>query len=311
MEADAALIGYVRATRHRSTANPSRATGRLLALAADQLALAIRRDDLRREATEAEIVRQADALKSALLDAVSHDLRTPLASIRATAGSLTDREVPLDLEAARGAGAAIDLEAQRLDRLVRAVLDLGRIEAGALRPDVEALDLRDVVEPAIDRLRSMLGEREILIDLPDDLPPVRADAVLLDTLVGNLLENAARHAPAPAAVSVAARHDRDRLTLVVEDAGPGVPDATLAHLFDKFYRTEQRVRDARPGLGVGLAVVRGFAEAMGGRVAADRGPLGGLRISVELAAVAAPPIETTAADPAAPVDAASAVSPAR
>ena len=213
------------------------------------------------------------------------------------AGSLTDREVPLDVEAARQAGAAIDLEAQRLDRLVRAVLDLGRIEAGALRPDVEALDLRDVVEPAVDRLRPILGEREIAVDLPEDLPPVRADAVLLDTIIGNLLENAARHAPAPAPLAITARHVGDRITLVVEDGGPGVPDEALVQLFEKFYRTERRVRDARPGLGVGLAVVRGFAEAMGGNVTADRSPLGGLRVSVTLMAVAAPPIEATVGEP--------------
>jgi two-component system sensor histidine kinase KdpD len=305
MEADGALIGYVRATRRRSSANPSRGVGRLLALAADQLALAIRREELRREATKAEIARQADALKSALLDAVSHDLRTPLASIRATAGSLTDREVPLDVETARLAGAAIDLEAQRLDRLVRAVLDLGRIEAGALRPDVEALDLRDVVEPAVDRLRPMLEDREIRIDLPEDLPPVRADAVLLDTVIGNLLENSGRHAPPPAVLAISARNEGDQIRLVVEDGGPGVPDGALAQLFDKFYRTERRTQGARPGLGVGLAIVRGFAEAMAGGVAADRSPLGGLRVSVTLPVAAAPPIDVAdATDQAHAADAA-------
>ena len=291
MEADGALIGFVRATRQKSASPPSRSVSRLLALAADQLALAIRREQLAREATEAEIVRQADTLKSALLAAVSHDLRTPLASIRASAGSLTDREVPLDDESVRATGAAIDLEAQRLDRLVRAVLDLGRIEAGALQPDVEALDLRDVVEPAVDRLRPLLGNREVRIVLPDDLPPVRADAVLLDTLVGNLIENAGRHAPAPAAVSISARADGGRIRLVVEDAGPGVPDAIIGQLFDKFYRAERRSADARPGLGVGLAVVRGFAEAMDGTVAAERSDLGGLRIVVELPLAAAPPVD--------------------
>jgi two-component system sensor histidine kinase KdpD len=291
MEADGALIGYVRATRRRSSATPSRSMSRLLALAADQLALAIRREQLAREATEAEIVRQADALKSALLAAVSHDLRTPLASIRASAGSLIDRDVPLDEEAGRAAGAAIDLEAQRLDRLVRAVLDLGRIEAGALQPDLEALDLRDVVEPAVDRLRPLLGDREIRIELSDDLPPVRADAVLLDTLVANLVENAGRHAPAPAVLAISARPGSDRIRLVVEDAGPGVPDEILGQLFDKFYRTERRAADARPGLGVGLAVVRGFAEAMGGAVAAERSDLGGLRVVVDLPVAAAPPVD--------------------
>jgi two-component system sensor histidine kinase KdpD len=289
MEADGALIGAVKATRARASGQPSRETTRLLALAADQLALAIRHDELRREATEAEIARQGDALKSALLDAVSHDLRTPLASIRAAAGSLSDPDMPLAEDAARSAGAAIDLEAQRLDRLVHEVLDLSRIEAGALRPDLEALDLRDVVERAVDRLRPMLGDRPVTIDLPDELPPVRSDAVLLDTIVGNLVENAGRYAPAPAPLAMSAVTGNGLIRLVVEDGGPGVPAQSLPRLFDKFYRVDRTGGGSRRGLGIGLAVVRGLAEGMGGSVEVSPSPLGGLRIVVELPVAATPP----------------------
>ena len=289
MEADGALVGSVRATRARVSGHPTRETTLLLALAADQLALAIRRDELRREATEAEIARQGDALKSALLDAVSHDLRTPLASIRAAAGSLSDPDMPLAIEAARSAGAAIDLEAQRLDRLVREVLDLSRIEAGALQPNVEALDVRGVVEPVVDRLRPVLAERPVTIDLPDDLPPVRGDAVLLDTIVGNLIENAGRYAPAPAPLAISAAARDGRIQLVVEDGGPGVPTSSLARLFDKFYRVDGAGAGSRRGLGIGLAVVRGLVEGMGGSVEALPSPLGGLRIVLELPVAATPP----------------------
>jgi two-component system sensor histidine kinase KdpD len=301
MEADGALIGAVKATRARASGQPSRETTRLLALAADQLALAIRHDELRREATEAEIARQGDALKSALLDAVSHDLRTPLASIRAAAGSLSDPDMPLAEDAARSAGAAIDLEAQRLDRLVHEVLDLSRIEAGALRPDLEALDLRDVVERAVDRLRPMLGDRPVTIDLPDDLPPVRSDAVLLDTIVGNLVENAGRYAPAPAPLAISAAAERGRIRLVVDDGGTGVPAQSLARLFDKFYRVDRTGAGSRRGLGIGLAVVRGLAEGMGGGVEAIPSPLGGLRIVVELPVAATPPADMTSSMGSAPV----------
>ena len=289
MEADGALIGAVKATRARASGQPSRETTRLLALAADQLALAIRHDELRREATEAEIARQGDALKSALLDAVSHDLRTPLASIRAAAGSLSDPDMPLAEDAARSAGAAIDLEAQRLDRLVHEVLDLSRIEAGALRPDLEALDLRDVVERAVDRLRPLLGDRPVTIDLPDELPPVRSDPVLLDTIVGNLVENAGRYAPPPAPLAISAVTGNGLIRLVVEDGGPGVPAQSLPRLFDKFYRVDRTGGGSRRGLGIGLAVVRGLAEGMGGGVEASPSPLGGLRIVVELPVAATPP----------------------
>jgi two-component system sensor histidine kinase KdpD len=298
MEADGAPIGSLKATRARASGYPSRETTRLLALAADQLGLAIRRDELRREATEAEIARQGDALKSALLDAVSHDLRTPLASIRAAAGSLSDPDMPMAEGAARSAGAAIDLEAQRLDRLVREVLDLSRIEAGALQPNLEALDLRDVVEPAVDRLRPALGDRQVTIEMPDDLPPVRGDAVLLDTIIGNLVENAGRYAPAPAALSISAAAADGRIRLLVDDAGPGVPAQSLAGLFDKFYRVERTGAGSRRGLGIGLAVVRGLAEAMGGGVEATASSLGGLRVTVELPVAAAPPVE--AVDAASP-----------
>lgn len=291
MEADGSLIGSLKATRARASGQPSRETTRLLALAADQLALAIRRDELRRDATEAEIARQGDTLKSALLDAVSHDLRTPLASIRAAAGSLSDLEMPLTEDQARAAGVAIDLEAQRLDRLVREVLDLSRIEAGAIRPNLEALDIRDVVEPAVDRLRPMLGERPVTLDLPDDLPPVRGDAVLLDTIVGNLVENAARYAPPPAPLAISAAVSDARIRLVVEDGGTGVPARSIGRLFEKFFRVDRSDAGSRRGLGIGLAIVRGLAEGMGGSVEASPSPLGGLRIVVELPVAAAPPVE--------------------
>src|SRR4029079_9951914 len=160
MQADDQAFGWLRAQRPLDAGLPSREETRLLALAADQLALALRREDLRRAATQTEIARQSDALKSALLDAVSHDLRTPLASIRAAAGTLVDPELPPTAADARAAGTVIELEATRLDQLVRDVLDLSRIEGGGLRPNLEALDLRDVVEPIIERLRAGLGERQ-------------------------------------------------------------------------------------------------------------------------------------------------------
>jgi two-component system sensor histidine kinase KdpD len=298
MEADGATIGSVKATRHRAVGDPPRSTGRLLGLAADQLALAIRREQLRRDATEAEIARQGDTLKSALLDAVSHDLRTPLASIRAAAGALIDPDIPLDPETARSAGIAIDLEAQRLDRLVREVLDMSRIEAGALRPDLEVLDVAAVVEPALDRLRPLIGDRSITIDLPADLPPVRADAVLIDTLIGNLLENAARYAPPPAPIAISARAEGTRLRLAVEDGGPGVPSEVLSRLFDKFYRVDRQGTGSRRGLGIGLSVVRGLAESMGGEADADASPLGGLRVTVGLPLASEPSELAEPAEPA-------------
>jgi two-component system, OmpR family, sensor histidine kinase KdpD len=291
MDADGVPVGAIKGLIRAGSADPDRPSTRVLALAADQLGLAIRRDALRQEATEVEIARQADALKSALLDAVSHDLRTPLASIRAQAGTLTDPDVPLDLDAARRAGAAIDIEAERLDRLVREVLDLSRVESGALRPDLEAVDVADAVGPVVDRLRPILGDREIAVAIAAGLAPARVDAVLLDGLLGNLIENVARHAPAPAALRISATPDGDRIDLVIDDAGPGVAADALGRLFDRFHRVPGAYEGSRPGLGIGLSIVRGFAEAMGASVRAERSPLGGLRIVVNLPVAAALAVE--------------------
>ena len=289
MDAGDQAMGWLKALRPVDAGLPSREETRLLALAADQLALALRREELRQAATQTEIARESDALKSALLDAVSHDLRTPLASIRAAAGTLVDPELPPTAAAARDAGTLIELEAARLDHLVRGVLDLGRIEGGGVRPDTVALDLRDVVEPVVERLRPALGDRSIRIDLPDDLPPVAADAVLLDAVVSNLVENAAYHAPSPAAVAISASSQNGTIDLAIEDAGPGVPPDDLERLFDKFFRVERAGTGPRRGMGIGLAVVRGLTEAMGGRVAAEASPLGGLRVIVSVPTAEEPP----------------------
>jgi two-component system sensor histidine kinase KdpD len=295
MEAGEIPIGSLKATLSQGAPEPDRVTTRLLGLAADQLALAIRRDDLRREATEAEIARRADALKSALLDAVSHDLRTPLASIRAAAGSLADPDVAVDAGSARATAAAIDAEADRLDRLVREILDLSRIEAGSLRTELEPLVLADVVGTVVDRLRALLGDRPIDVSIPDDLPPVLADEVLLDAVVTNLVENVARHTTPPAPLQISARQENERIRLAIDDGGPGVPVADHERLFEKFLRLPAAMEGSRRGLGVGLAIVRGMTEAMGGTVTAGSSPIGGLRIDVDLPAAPALPTDPSRA----------------
>ena len=173
-------LGTIVALRDRARGEPSRIETRVLALAADQIAVSLRRDQLRQTATDLEVARQTDALKTALIDSVSHDLRTPLASIRATAGGLADPAVPWTDEARRAAARVIDTEAARLDRLVSGLLDLSRIASGGVHPDLEPHELWSVIQPAIDRLRPSLGERSIRIDVPETLPPVLADEVLLD-----------------------------------------------------------------------------------------------------------------------------------
>jgi two-component system, OmpR family, sensor histidine kinase KdpD len=281
-------LGTIIAVRDRELGDPSRSETRVLALAADQIAVSLRRDQLRQAATDLEIAHQTDALKTALIDSVSHDLRTPLASIRATAGGLADPDVSWTDEARRSAAHVIDTEATRLDRLVSGLLDLSKIASGGLHPDLEPHELWSVVEPAVERLRPSLGNRSIRVDVPDSLPPVLADAVLLDIVVTNLLDNVGAHSRPDAPVAIHADVDDGMVRLVVEDGGPGVPGDVLGSLFERFRRSPSRSEGSRRGLGIGLSVVRGLVDAMSGQVSADRSPLGGLAVSVRLRPAPAP-----------------------
>ena len=275
-------IGSLWATRMRGAPFPGRSHSRLLAAAADQLAQSVVRDRLAAEATAVEVARQSDALKSALLDSVSHDLRTPLAAIRAAAGHLMDPDVPWAPEEARAVASSIDLEAQRLSRLVRNMLDLGRIEGGALHPSLELYDLADLVDPVVERLRPALAPSVVEVEASDDLPAANVDAIFIDQILTNLLENAARYASGKR-IRVAVKAVGNQVWLMVDDAGPGVPATALPHLFERFYRVPRRQGSrAEGGSGIGLAVVRGLAEAIGGSVIARPSPLGGLSVVVRL-----------------------------
>jgi two-component system sensor histidine kinase KdpD len=278
-----ASLGSLWAERQLGAGDPGSEESRLLAATADQVGQALHRERLVAQAADLEVARRSDDLKSALLASVSHDLRTPLATIRATAGSLADDEIELSDAERRAAAQAIDREAERLNRLVGDLLDMSRIQAGALVPQIEVLPLDEVVAPVVDRLWPQRSTSRPSIDIPADLPSVRADPVLLDQVVANLLENAAKHSGDGAPIRISAVGDDAAVRLVVEDGGPGVPDEALHSLFDRFHRVARSDR-ARPGFGLGLAVVRGLVEAMGGAVTAGRSTLGGLAVTVSLPA---------------------------
>jgi two-component system sensor histidine kinase KdpD len=283
------VIGSLWATRLQGEPFPGRSHSRLMSAAADQLGQSVVRDRLAAEATSVEVTRQSDALKSALLDSVSHDLRTPLAAIRAAAGSLEDADVAWEPGQARAVAHSIDLEAQRLSRLVRNMLDLGRIEGGALHPSLELYDLADLIDPVVERLAPALAPSEIEVDVPLDLSAVKVDAIFVDQILTNLLENAARYAVGKkirvSARAVASQAPPGEVWLMVDDAGPGVPATSMPHLFERFYRVPRRQGSrSQGGSGIGLAVVRGLAEAMGGSVIARASELGGLSVVVRLPA---------------------------
>jgi two-component system sensor histidine kinase KdpD len=280
-------FGSIWALRDRSRGEPDRTETRLLAAAADQLGQALAHDRLAAESRAAEIARQSDALKSALLQSVSHDLRTPLATIRAAAGTLRPG-ASLSVDDQRESADAIDREVEYLNRLVTNLLDLSRIEAGALRAERDVFELDDLVERTLDRLRPRLTDRPLDVQLVD--LPVDVDPIFLDSALTNLVDNAIKHARPPALVRITASELPGEmfLRLSVEDAGEGVPPASLGRLFDKFYRVPGRDQGSRSGTGVGLAVVRGLIEALGGRVRARPSDLGGLAIDLDLPRASVP-----------------------
>ncbi len=177
-------------------------------------------------------------------------------------------------------------------QLRRSTSRRNRIESGALQPQLEVFDLRELVETATSRVRLAIGERPLAVDLPDNLPLVRVDAVLLDSVLANLLENAARHTPPGTSIAIRALPgDPGHIRLRISDSGPGVADAHLPRLFDKFYRVGGPAEGARQGMGIGLSVVKGMVEALGGSVTARRAEEGGLAIELLLPIAPEPPIE--------------------
>jgi two-component system, OmpR family, sensor histidine kinase KdpD len=297
IEADGESLGSLWAQADGPVGLPSRGATRSLSLAADQLGLAIRRERLAELATTAEVARRSDALKSALLDSVSHDLRTPLATIRALAGGLLDEKVPLSPAEVHDSAATIDDEALRLSDIVRGLLDLSRIEAGELKPDLALHDLGELVETVVRRYRTAEGGHEIRIEIPEDLP-VLVDALFFDQALTNVYDNALAHSGLSSVIRILARpakadvpddphaQDEERagpsVELIVEDDGPGVDPAQLEQVFDKFYRGQGVESGSRHGLGIGLTIARGLTEAMGARIEAGPSELGGLAITFRL-----------------------------
>ena len=247
------------------------ALGALLAVAGD-------RSRLEREALEAETLRRSDLVKTAVLRAVSHDLRSPLTGIATAIGALRNDTLVFDDDDRRELLDTIAVDTERLGRIVGDLLDLSRIEAGGAEPALEIWALDELVRETIGRLAD--GDR---VDVGGESPLVNVDAVQLQRVLANLIENALKFAPSSSRVHVQITATRQEAIVRVVDQGPGMPDADLERVFEPFYRG-----DRLAGAGLGLAIARGFAEANGGRVWAESRPSQGATFALALPIVEIP-----------------------
>ncbi len=256
---------------------------RVLAAFAAQAAVVLDRRRLREEADRARALAEGNRIRTALLAAVSHDLRTPLAGIKAAVTSLRSDDVAWSEEDQAELLEGIEEGADRLDHLVGNLLDMSRLQTGTVTPLIREIDVDEVVPMAL----GGVPEASVELDIPETLPMVAVDAGLLERAMANLVENAVKYSPAGRTVLVAGSALADRVEVRVVDRGPGVPDDAKDRIFEPFQRYGDAPRGA--GVGLGLAVARGFAEAMGGTLNAEDTPGGGLTMVLTLRAAGAPP----------------------
>lgn len=264
---------------------------RLLFAVEDQVAVALERFTLVADLENSRVKAESEKLRAALLNSVSHDLRTPLVSVIGAMTGLSDNLGRLKIgEQGELIAMALD-EARRLDRYVQNLLDMTRLGHGALAPRFAAVDLREVVGRVRGDLARVTVGHTVTVDMPRDLPRVSVDPVLIGQAISNIVENAAKYAPPRTTIAIGAIAGQDRVTLTVSDQGPGIPLADREKVFDLFFRAAKG--DGAPaGTGLGLAIVRGLVEAHRGRVHVENGPGGrGTSIVVELPVAADVPAD--------------------
>jgi two-component system sensor histidine kinase KdpD len=289
------LIGVIGIDDDRSGPLLTPDQRRLLDALVDQGALAIERVLLVEDMDRVKRTVESERLRSALLTSISHDLKTPLASVLGAASTMRDLGANLsDIEKRDLLATVID-ESERLNRFIANLLDMTRLESGAVVPNAALHDVGEIVGSALRRAGKILAEHKVLLQLDADLPMLKLDAVLFEQVIFNLLDNAAKYSPADTTISIKSFRDRDTVSLQVADEGEGIPPDELESVFDKFYRA-QKGDHVRPGTGLGLAISRGFIEAMAGRItAANRPDRSGALITVRLPI----PAETKTLDTAA------------
>jgi two-component system, OmpR family, sensor histidine kinase KdpD len=240
---------------------------RLLDALADQAAVAIERISLAQGLDEARVLAETERLRAALLTSISHDLRTPLASILGAVSSLRSYPEKYDAKEREELLATLQDEAERLNRFVANLLDMTRLESGALEPKLDLIDVGEIVGAALQRAGSVLAAHRVEVTIAPELPMLRLDAVLFEQVLFNLLDNAAKYSAPGSRIDINANRDGELVEIEIVDEGPGIPSNDLERIFDKFYRVQAQDR-RRAGTGLGLAICRGFVEALGGWIVA-------------------------------------------
>jgi two-component system, OmpR family, sensor histidine kinase KdpD len=259
---------------------PGGPEGEVLRTFAGQLALAIERIRLADTASRAQVDAEASRIRAALFSSVTHDLRTPLASITASASSLLEEGVPFSNEQRQDLLRTILEESERLNRLVANLMDLSRLRAGALSPSLEPVPLDELVGAVIDRMRPRLAGRDVRLVIRDDVPPVAMDVVQMDQVFTNLIENAAAYSPPATPITVTAVRWEGMVEVRVADRGPGVPSEERERVFQEFYRRD--VDGRRSGTGLGLAIAHAIVVAHGGTMTMEETAGGGATVRFRL-----------------------------
>ena len=268
------VLGVLRVTQRSVRDELSDEERARLETIAAQLVLVLERTQLAEEAARMRAQAEAERVKGALLSSVSHDLRTPLSVIKGAVTNLLDEGVAWDANTRHELLHAVDDETDHLNRLVGNLLEMSRIESGALHPVRDWHDLGEQIGAVVERLRPRLGARMLTIDLPADLPLVHASYTEIDQVLTNLLENALKYTPAESPIEIAAAVAGDAMRVMVRDHGPGIPRGLEKRIFEKFVRATPPERHA-DGTGLGLAICKGIVEAQTGQIWAEPTPGGG------------------------------------
>ena len=239
-------------------------------------------------AAQVQLAQESERLRKTLLDCVSHELKTPLAAIGAASQELV-RAAPNVQNAAtlKQLAGEISDGSRRLHRVVNNLLDMNRLESGVVRPKQEWCDVSELLQSAVESERESLDERDVRLDVPDDIPLALMDHTLIEQAVAKLIANAASHTPSRSPIEIDAEYEADRLRICVSDRGPGLSEESAGRVFEKFYRGDGRKTG---GLGLGLSIARGFVEAHGGQLTAENRDGGGARFIISL------PVRVTAAN---------------